>query len=210
LTFLVVARIGFPVPSRLEKGGPSTAHRGGFTRSYWLYMIAGSFFGAGLMSFEFLSFHLTRVGIGMNRIPALLAMATAFGVVASLVLGRAYDKRGITAVVVAVVVVACFPPLIFFGGLWLIVAGLLLWGGGYAIQDTLLKAVIASVLPEGRRNTAFGIFYVGYGAAWLIGSAMVGTLYDRSRLALVVFAMLVQLVSVPFFIVAARQNRRAS
>jgi predicted MFS family arabinose efflux permease len=107
-------------------------------------------------------------------------------------------------------VVACFPPLIFFGGLWLIVAGLLLWGGGYAIQDTLLKAVIASVLPEGRRNTAFGIFYVGYGAAWLIGSAMVGTLYDRSRLALVVFAMLVQLVSVPFFIVAARQNRRAS
>ncbi len=40
---------------------------------------------------------------------------------------------------------------------------MLLWGVGCATQDTLLKVLIASVLPEGKRNLAFGVFYLGYG-----------------------------------------------
>src|SRR5438093_3383477 len=39
LASLTVARINFPVPSRLESG--QTAPASGFTRSYWLYMAAG-------------------------------------------------------------------------------------------------------------------------------------------------------------------------
>jgi hypothetical protein len=35
------------------------------------------------------------------------------------------------------------------------------WGIGYATQDTLFKAVVAGVLPEGKRNLAFGLFYSG-------------------------------------------------
>src|ERR1044072_4402142 len=34
------ARILFPVPSRLERGGPATASITGFSRAYWLYMAA--------------------------------------------------------------------------------------------------------------------------------------------------------------------------
>ena len=58
LAALVAARIIFPVPSRLEQGGPATAQERGFTRTYWLYMIGAAFFAAGLMSFELLSYHL--------------------------------------------------------------------------------------------------------------------------------------------------------
>src|SRR4051812_31146009 len=46
---------------------------------------------------------------------------------------------------------------------------------------------IAGVLPEGRRNFAFGVFYLGYGAGWLAGSVTTGFLYEHARLALVVF-----------------------
>jgi MFS family permease len=84
--------------------------------------------------------------------------------------------------------------------------GLFLWGVGYAVQDTLLKVLIASVLPEGRRNYAFGLFYVGYGAGWLVGSIAAGLLYERSRLALVVFAVAVQLASVPVFVMGSRAS----
>jgi MFS family permease len=100
--------------------------------------------------------------------------------------------------------VSVFSPLVFFGSFWLALAGLLLWGIGYAIQDTLLKALIASVLPEGRRNLAFGLFYLGYAGGWLVGSVTIGLLYDRSRVALVVFAVVAQLASLPFFILASR------
>jgi MFS family permease len=205
LASLATARVVFPVPSRLEAGGPSTAHAKGFTTSYWLYMVAGACFAAGLMSFELVSYHLSSTGIVTEHwVPIFLALATAGAVVASLVLGKSYDKVGVTAVVVAVVLASLFSPLVFFGGFWLALAGLMLWGIGYATQDTLLKVLIASVLPEGRRNLAFGLFYLGYGGGWLVGSVTTGLLYDRSRLALVIFAVAVQLASLPFFVLAAR------
>jgi len=74
----------------------------------------------------------------------------------------------------------------------------------YATQDTLLKALIASVLPERQRNFAFGVFYVGYGCGWLAGSITTGLLYDYSRTALVAFSMLAQFAAIPFFIAASR------
>ena len=211
LASLVVARLTFPVPSQLEAGGPATAHTREFTRSYWLYMMAGACFAAGLTSFELVSYHLSSSGTVTGYwVPVFLALATAGAVVASLILGRAYDKVGIAAVVVAVVLAALASPFVFFGSFWLALAGLLLWGIGYATQDTLLKVLIASVLPEGRRNLAFGLFYLGYGGGWLVGSVTTGLLYDRSRVALVVFTIAAQLTSLPFFASAARARAAVS
>jgi MFS family permease len=206
LLALAIARREFPVPSRLEEGGPPTAGASRFTRAYWLYMIAGSCFAAGLMSFELIAFHLLKVGaVSAEWLPVLLAVSTAFAVGASLLLGRAYDRIGIAAVAAGVALTTPFAPLVFFGGTWtVVVAGLLLWGVGYAVQDTLLKVLIASVLPKGRRNSAFGIFYIGYGLGWLIGSVAAGLLYDTSRTALVVFAVAVQVASIPIFIAGSR------
>ena len=59
---------------------------------------------------------------------------------------------------------------------------MLLWAIGFAIQDTLLKAVVAGILPAGQRNLAFGLFYTGYGVGWLVGSGATGLLYEHSRL----------------------------
>src|ERR1043166_1137880 len=185
LLSLTAGRLEFPVPARLEAGGPSTARAKGFTRSYWLYMAAGTCFGAGLMSFEFVSYHLSQAHtISAQWIPALLAFATAVGVGANLLLGRAFDRFGIGVVAVAVIGVSAFSPLVFFGGVALVITGLALWGVGYAVQDPLLKAIIASVLPAARRNTAFGIFYIGYGGGWLAGSITTGLLYEHSRVAM--------------------------
>jgi predicted MFS family arabinose efflux permease len=171
-------------------------------------MVAGAFFAAGLMSFELISYHLSNSGtVSLHWIPLFLALSTGMGVIASLVLGKLYDRIGIWAVVAGVCLTACFPPLVFLGGFRVALAGLLLWGVGYATQDTLFKALIASVLPGGRRNLAFGLFYLGYGGGWLAGSAATGLLYARSRMALIAFAVAVLLASVPFFLLGARRMR---
>jgi MFS family permease len=205
LASLTRARLVFPVPSHLEAGGPPTAQSQGFTRSYWLYMVGGAFFAAGLMSYEFVSFHLSSSGIVTDYwVPIFLALATAASVAASLILGKLYDRSGIAVVIVAVLLTSLFPPLVFFGSFWPALGGLVLWGIGYATQDTLLKVLIASVLPEGRRNLAFGLFYLGYGGGWALGSVAAGLLYEQSRVALVIFAIAMPLASLPFFILAAR------
>jgi len=208
LATLTVARAFFPTPSRLEAG--PTAQAEGFTRSYWLYMIAAACFGAGLMSFEFVSYHLATTGAVTGYwIPLFLVIATAAGVVASLLLGRLYDRQGLSVILVAVLLSSLFPPLVFLGGFYTALAGLVLWGIGYATQDTLLKALVAGMLPEGRRNLAFGLFYAGYGCGWLIGSVTTGLLYDRSLPLVIAFSVAVQLASLPLFLIAYRRERRA-
>ena len=207
LAALTAARIVFPMPSRLEEG--RSARASGFTQTFWLSMIAAAFFGAGLMSFELIGYHLSSARIvSPHSIPLLLALSTAGGVVASLVLGRLYDRAALPVLLSAVVMSACFSPLVFLGsGFAPVLAGMLLWGIGYTVQDTLLKAVVADQLPEGRRNTAFGLFYTGYGVGWLVGSVAAGLLYERSRVALVIFSVAVQLLSVPVFIISLRRPR---
>lgn len=75
------------------------------------------------------------------------------------------------------------------------------------MRSTLLKAIVASMLPRGRRSLALGVFYAGYGFGWLAGSVAMGLLYDRSRTALAVFAVLVQLASLPLFLAARKRSR---
>ncbi|UPK35115.1 MFS transporter [Bradyrhizobium sp. 186] len=202
---LTVARINFPVPSRLEEG--RTAQASGLNRSYWLYMVAAACFAAGLMSYELVAYHLANAKVvGGPSIPVLLAFSTGCGVIASLVLGKLYDRAPLSTLLVAVFLSSLFSPLVFLGGFPALLSGMVLWGIGYATQDTLFKAVVASVLPEGKRNFAFGLFYTGYGAGWLIGSVATGLLYDQSRVALVAFAVFAQLISLPLFVIAKRQE----
>jgi Major Facilitator Superfamily len=206
LAAMTVARVVFPLPSRLETG--RTAQATGFTRSYWLYMLAGSCFAAGLMSFELISYHLSSTGIVTRHwIPLFLALSTGMGVIASLILGKLFDRIGLPIVLAAVFLSALFSPFVFLGGFFVALLGMMLWGIGYATQDTLLKAIIAGVLPEGRRNLAFGLFYLGYGAGWLVGSVTAGLLYERSLPLLIAFSVAVQLASTPVFFVAQRTNR---
>jgi MFS family permease len=106
----------------------------------------------------------------------VLALSTLIGVFASLVLGRLYDRNGPPVMLGAIVLASLFSPLVFFGGFGVALAGLILWGIGYAIRDTLLKALVAGMLPEGRRGLAFGLFYTGYGGGWLVGSVTTGLL----------------------------------
>lgn len=206
LAALSAARYFFPAPSHLEAGPTATAK--GFNRRYWLHMLAAACFAAGLMSFELISYHLSISGtVGDFWIPIFVSIATLVAIAASLILGRLYDRIGMPVVLAAIAIASLFSPLVFLGGFYVAMFGMMLWGIGYAIQDTLLKALIAGMLPEGRRNLAFGLFYTGYGVGWLIGSVATGLLYERSIPLLIAFSIAVQLASLPIFFIAGRMNR---
>jgi len=208
LIALTTARIIFPLPSNLEKGRTATVQ--GFTKTYWFYMLAGSVFAAGLMSYELISFHLASTQtVSTIWVPILLAFSTGFGVIANLILGRWYDRKGLPVLLTAVFLSSLFAPAIFLGGRFGLILAMAFWGIGYATQDTLLKAVVAGVLPEGRRDFAFGLFYSGYGVGWLIGSITAGLLYQHSHTALILFPVLAQLLSIPIFVVAEYSTKRA-
>jgi MFS family permease len=203
LMALSVARIVFPLPSRLEQKPAAQSDR--FTPSFWVFMLGGALFASGLMSYELISFYFASSGMfSAATVPLLLAFATGFGVLANLVLGRLYDRFGLWVLNVAIFFSALFAPLVFTGWFAAVLLSLPLWGIGYAVQDTLLKALVAGVLPKGKRSFAFGLFYAGYGCGWLLGSIAAGILYSSSHAALAVFAALVQISAIPVFIFAGR------
>ena len=98
LASLALARLTFPVPSKLEERHDTQPKD--FTAPYWIYMFAGALFAAGLMSFELISLHLSSTGtVAAQRVPLLLALSTGIGAILSLVFGRLYDRVGLPGVI---------------------------------------------------------------------------------------------------------------
>jgi len=211
LITLTIARVRFPEPESFEQHQQQpTENADRFHRSYWLYLAAGACFAAGVMNFELISFHLLRSGAPRDSVPLYLALGASVGALGSLGLGRLYDRVGLGVVLMAVVAAAAFSPFVFLLPVGLAVIGMALWGIGQATQDSLLTAVVAGVLPRGRRDLAFGLYYAGYGVGWLAGSVVAGLLYDQSRGALVAFAAGIQLLALPIFLAAQRGSGRRS
>jgi predicted MFS family arabinose efflux permease len=121
------------------------------------------------------------------------------GALTNLVFGRLFDRLGFSIAAVAFLAGAIFAPFVFLGQFWLVLTGMILWGVGMGAQNSLLKAMLSSVIPAAKRSTGFGLFYTGFGVAWFIGSAAMGFLYDRSLMTLIVFSVICQLAALPTF-----------
>lgn len=206
LAALTAARVAFPAPSDLEAG--PTARAKGFTLSYWLYMLAGACVAAGLMSFELISYHFSKTeSVTEHWIPIFFAVAMGTDAIAGLIFGRLFDRFELPVVIVAFLLSSLLAPLVFWGDFYVALSGIVLWGIGFGAQDTLLKAIIAGLLPEGKRNLAFGLFYTGYGTGWLLGSITSGLLYEHSLGLVVGFSVGMQLIALVIFGIAHKTKR---
>ncbi|HLK56930.1 MAG TPA: MFS transporter [Chthonomonadaceae bacterium] len=198
LSTLTLARLFYPHPHELEEKPAQSIETRGFSRAYWLYLGAGALIAAGFADFSLIAFHFQKAGsVPRDLIPVFYAVAMAWGAVASLIFGRLFDRMGRSAVLVAFFLSALFAPLVFLGGLVLALIGMMLWGIGMGVQDSLLKAILTAVVPKEKRSTAFGLFDTGFGIAWFLGSAAMGLLYDRSIPGLIAFSVILQLAALP-------------
>ncbi len=209
LLALSYARLRYPAPHDLEPQATPRVKR--FSRAYWLYVIAGACIAAGFSDFALLAFHLSKARVMTNEaIPVLYAVAMLIGAVTAPVLGRLYDRSPLPTLVGSFALAMLFAPLGFLGAFPLAVVGVLLWGFGMGVQETLMPSAIASITPGTQRATALGTFDAFYGVAWFVGSAAMGELYDLSLPALVLFSLLVQALALPLFVVAFRRSAEES
>ncbi len=208
LVTLTVARIFYPRPHELEARAPVVLKTKGFSKAYWLYVMAGALIAAGFADFSLIAFHFQKAGtVSQSLVPVFYAVAMVTGALASLVFGKLLDKIGMPVVVAAFFIGAFFSPCVFLGGFDFALAGMILWGIGMGAQDSLLKATLAGVVPRDKRSTAFGLFDTAYGVAWFAGSATMGLLYDKSISAMIIFSVALQLAALPVFILAGRRGR---
>jgi len=197
LSVLVAARFLYPRPRDLEAILPAVETKG-YPPRFWLYLTAASLIGAGYVDFPLIAYHFEKASVvSDNWIPVLYAVAMGVDALAALVLGSLFDRKGVSVLIFATVVAAFFAPLVFLSGNSLVLLGMALWGLGMGAQESIMRAVIAEMIPANRRASAYGIFNAAFGLFWFLGSLLMGILYDLSVPAVIVCSVALQLASVP-------------
>ena len=209
LGFLVIARLVYPSPSDLESATPEVAAIG-LPRSFWLYLAAAAFIGAGFADFPLIAYHLQVAEVVSPAVvPLFYSAAMGISGLAALILGRVFDRVGFRMLVVLTIVSSAFAPLAFSGSAWVAAAGVSLWAVGMGVHESLMPAAIAPMVPAARRASAYGLFTAAYGLAWFAGSAVMGILYDAALPAVMIFSVLAELAAVPLLLAAGRNRDRA-
>lgn len=208
LTLLLAAARQYPRPRDLAPLSQPILE-GSFPPAFWRYCMAGALIGAGYADFALVAYHFGQAAvIAAAWIPVFYAVAMLAAGAAALVLGRLLDRFGIIVVLGASLVAAVATPLVFLGGFASAFAGVLLWGVGMGTQDSVLKAALGTFVPPERRATGYGTYDMLRGVAWFLGSLLLGFLYDRSILAVVIVSLALQMLAAPLLIVAMRSSAR--
>lgn len=195
LVTIVIARMKYPNPEQMEVSKVSKGFRS--NPHFILYLVAVMWIAIGFIDYPVLAFHMSKItDFNPVYIPLLYALAMGVDAIAAVLFGYYYDKVGIPSLMISVVFGSLIAPVFFLveGTLGLIL-GVILWGIAMGAQESILKAVIASLVSKDKRATAYGIFYTVFGSAWFLGSLAIGYLYDVSLMGLILFSMTFEILA---------------
>lgn len=196
LVLLCMARYHYPHPRALDDTTqlPIAMHQ----RKFWVFTAACACTAFGYADFALIGYHfaLTRL-MFIGAIPLCYALGLGANMIMAPWLGARYDKWGMRVLIAVAFVTSFFAPLCFLGSTRFAIFGVVLWAIGYGAQGSLMRAVIANLVPQEKRGGAYGTFNAIFGIAWLLGSLLMGVLYTVSVDALVIFSLLAQWLSLP-------------
>ena len=209
LALLFYARWLYPHPQALEAEQDRFDMNEAQSKTFWCYLIGASFIAAGYADFPLIAFHFVKMSI----LPSLwipIAYAIAMGVdgIAAPFLGHLYDKSGFVILIIITLLSCLFAPFVFLGGFKLALFGVILWSIGVGAHESLMRAVVANMVPQHKRASAYGLFNMSYGVFWLLGSVLMGLLYDTYIPAVVIFSILMQLAAVPLLWFVMKKTKK--
>ncbi|MGC7847562.1 MFS transporter [Desulforudis sp. 1088] len=199
---LTWARQTFPAPHLLEqapevRGEPRKPR---LPRVFWLYVAFTAVTVGGFANYQIVSYHFKLQGVVSDvQIPVLYAVAMGVDAVVALLAGRFYDRAGLGTLIAVPLLVLPLPWLIFGNGYLPALAGMVLWGAVMGIQETTMRAAVADMVGPGGRAFAYGIFNTAYGGAWMLGSVILGYLYDIRLAYVTLFIVALEVLALPLF-----------
>ena len=216
IILLLVTKHRFPDPERFE---PSPKEYVPFKmkREFVLYIAGISLFAFGFIDYSLIIMHVSRTYASLasglaetsslvndGTLPLLYAGAMLADAVAALVFGLLYDKKGVKALVWSTVLSAPFALFVFAArSVPMVLVGVALWGVGMGAQESILKAAVTTMVPKSSRATGYGIFECAFGAAWFLGSWLLGVLYDVSIPAMIGLSVAAQLAAIPLYLASS-------
>lgn len=168
---------------------------------FWMYAAFSVATMLGFSTWAVLAFHAVHRHLVSNAaVPVLYAVAMAAAAGTAVGFGRLYDRLGMVGLVALPPLAAVVPFLSFGSTVTLVVLGAVVWGAAMGAHESTMRAAVADLVPAHRRGAGFGTFTALYGLAWLLGSVLIGTLYERSVAAADWFVVGAQLVALALLV----------
>lgn len=219
LVLLLVTKRKFPNPEAFEPT-PKEYIPFKLKKEFLLYIAGISLFAFGFMDYSLVLMHISRTYADLSQglaettslvnsgtLPLLYAGAMLVDAVSALFFGILYDKKGVKALIWSTVLSAPFVILVFAShSIPLVLLGVALWGVGMGAQESILKAVVTTMVPKTSRATGYGVFEFFFGLFWFLGSWLLGVLYDISIPAMIVVSLVAQLGAIPLYICSGAQR----
>ena len=207
LLLVLAARFKFPRAGHVNRTIEGEAHKG-YPTAFWWYAAGSALVAFGFADYSLIAYHFAKAhSVPAAWIPIFYAFGMAAGGLGSLGFGKLFDLFGLIVLIPVTVAVAVFAPLVFLGGTVAAGIGVLLWGLGLGVHESVMSAAVAEMIPASARAGAYGVFTTIFGVAWFAGSAIEGALYDYSITTLVVVAVVAQLAGLVPIINAAKLMR---
>jgi len=212
---IFIAYIMVPNPEELEIHAVKKTVPDKLSKTYWLYTAFSFVATAGFVNFVLIAYHFKDKQILSDAmIPLSYGIAMGVDAIFALYIGTAYDRykskhgkdlAGLLTLIVIPILSALIPLLAFSSRPYLAMISVVLWGVVMGSHETIMKSAIADLTPIKKRGTGYGIFNASYGLAMFAGSAIMGIMYDYSIPLLVFFAVALELMSFPLFIVMKKE-----
>jgi len=206
-----ISRALYPDPQQLETsaGEASSSDGGKLPCIFWLYILFTTFSIAGYLHFQLISYHFKLQGVVPDaQIPILFALAMGVDALVALPVGWLFDRKGLSSLALLPLCTIPIPFLVFSSHYSLALMGMILWGVAMGIQETIMRAALAEITPRERRGLAYGIFNTSFGAAWFLGSTLMGALYSYSMNLVILLAVALELMALPLLMVVRSANKQ--
>lgn len=163
---------------------------------FWIYSAFTFFVAFGLINFSLIGYHLkTQEIVSDGMVPILYAVAMAVDAFVAIFIGKGYDRlkrqlghktSGVLILLIVPVLTAFVPLLTLSHSVGMLWVGMALMGVVLGAHETVMRSAIADITPFSKRGIGFGIFNTVYGLSLLLGSLLMGWLYDLEQQPIIV------------------------
>lgn len=174
------------------------------SRKFILYSVAVAVSAAGLYQTPFVLFG-AQGSVSTYLIPMIFMVAMIGEGLFGFLFGILYDRLGRVLVYSGLLSAAVIPfILLHHAPAYFFIAALVI-GATIGIQDTVMRAVVGTMIPKERRGFSYGVFNSFYGFGIMASSVLVGYLY-HSLGTIAAYVIAVQAIAFVLLAISFRQS----
>lgn len=151
----------------------------GFSGNFLVFMGTLALFTLSNSSDAFLLLRATTVGVSTSTLPLLWAILHVSKVVTSIVGGDLSDRLGRKRLIIAgwLVYAAVYAGFAFATTRWEVWSLFIVYGAYFGLAEGAEKALVADLVREDQRGTAFGVYNLALGITVFPASLLMGVLW---------------------------------